>query len=179
MKKIFIVLFIVSIYTSCKHKKEETQEAAKYLITSPIIKDTVITKDYVSQIHSYKHIEIRALEKGYLQTISVDEGQHLKKGQRMFNIMPNVYRAELQKFKAEENVAEIEYKNTKLLADENVVSKNELAMAKANFNKAKAKLIAVVDFPTPPLPLATAIICLAGFRGALFLLTCSPLTFVL
>jgi membrane fusion protein (multidrug efflux system) len=140
MKKIFIVLFMLSIYTSCKHKIEEKHEAAKYLITSPIKKDTIITKDYVSQIHSIRHIEIRAIERGYLKKISVDEGQHLKKGQRMFNIMPNIYKAELQKSKAEENVAEIEYKNTKLLADENVVSKNELAMAKANFNKAKAEV---------------------------------------
>ena len=140
MKKIFIVLFIVSIYTSCKHKTEEIHEAAKYLVTSPIKRDTIITKDYVSQIHSIRHIEIRAIERGYLKKISVDEGQHLKKGQKMFNIMPNVYQAELQKSKAEENVAEIEYKNTKLLADENVVSKNELAMAKANFNKAKAEV---------------------------------------
>ena len=140
MKKIFIVLFIVSIYTSCKHKTEEIHEAAKYLVTSPIKRDTIITKDYVSQIHSIRHIEIRAIERGYLKKISVDEGQHLKKGQKMFNIMPNVYQAELQKSKAEENVAEIEYKNTKLLADENVVSKNELAMAKANFDKAKAEV---------------------------------------
>ncbi|MCG1036964.1 efflux RND transporter periplasmic adaptor subunit [Polaribacter sargassicola] len=140
MKKIFIVLFIALIYVSCKHKEEEKHEEFKYLITTPITKDTIITKDYVSQIHSFKHIEIRALEKGYLKTISVDEGQHLKKGQKMFNIMPNIYRSELNKAKAEEKVAEIEYLNTKLLADENVVSENELAMSKANFDKAKAEV---------------------------------------
>ncbi|WP_158841708.1 efflux RND transporter periplasmic adaptor subunit [Polaribacter sp. L3A8] len=140
MKKIFIVLFMLPIYTSCKHKIEEKHEAAKYLITSPIKKDTIITKDYVSQIHSIRHIEIRAIERGYLKTISVDEGQHLKKGQKMFNIMPNVYKAELQKAKAEAEVAAIEYKNTKLLADENVVSKNELAMSKANYDKEKAEV---------------------------------------
>ncbi|PQJ73685.1 MULTISPECIES: efflux RND transporter periplasmic adaptor subunit [Polaribacter] len=140
MKKIFIGLFILSIYTSCKHKQEVHHETAKYLITSPIKQDTIITKDYVSQIHSIKHIEIRALERGYLKHISVDEGQHLKKGQKMFNIMPNVYKAELQKAKAEAQVAEIEYKNTKLLADENVVSKNELAMSKANYDKEKAEV---------------------------------------
>ena len=85
-------------------------------MSSPIRKDTSITKDYVCQIHSIRHIELRALEKGYLQHISVDEGQHVKKGQQMFHIMPNVYEADLQKAKAEAEVAEIEYKNTKLLA---------------------------------------------------------------
>ena len=102
--------------------------------------DTSITKDYVCQIHSVRHIELRALEKGYLQHIYVDEGQHVKKGQRMFYIMPNVYQADLQKAKAEAEVAEIEYKNTKLLADGDVVSANELAMAKAEFDRAKAEV---------------------------------------
>ncbi|GAA3514448.1 efflux RND transporter periplasmic adaptor subunit [Aquimarina addita] len=102
--------------------------------------DTIITKDYVCQIQSIRHIELRALEKGYLQKISVDEGQTVKEGQPMFKIMPNVYQAELQKAEAEADVAEIEFKNTKLLADKNVVSPNELAMSKANFEKANAEV---------------------------------------
>jgi membrane fusion protein (multidrug efflux system) len=110
-------------------------------VTSPIKKDTVIIKDYVCQIHSIRNIEVRALEKGYLQEISVDEGQFVKKGQQMFHIMPNIYEAELQKATAEAKVAEIEFQNTKLLADGNVVSANELAMAKANFEKAKAEVM--------------------------------------
>lgn len=141
MKKIFVGLLILTVYTSCKHHAEEKHEAVKYLITSPIKKDTIITKDFVSQIHSIRHIEIRALERGYLKQISVDEGQHLKKGQKMFNIMPNIYQADLQKAKAEQEVAEIEYKNSKLLADENVISANELALSKANLDKAKAEVL--------------------------------------
>jgi membrane fusion protein (multidrug efflux system) len=140
MRKIFIGLFIVAIYSSCQHKQEATHVAAKYLITSPIQKDTSTVKEYVSQIHSIRHIEIRAIEKGYLQQISVDEGQYLKKGQKMFNIMPNIYKADFQKAKAEEKVTEIEYENTKLLADENIVSQNELAMAKAKLDIARAEV---------------------------------------
>ncbi|MFN8807673.1 MAG: efflux RND transporter periplasmic adaptor subunit, partial [Bacteroidota bacterium] len=44
------------------------------------------------------------------------------------------------KAEAEANYAEIEYLNTKQLADSNVVSKNELLLAKAKLNKAKAEL---------------------------------------
>ncbi|WP_165747961.1 efflux RND transporter periplasmic adaptor subunit [Cellulophaga sp. Z1A5H] len=136
----FIGVLVLLILTSCGTKKEEKQEEAKFLVTSPVKKDTSITKDYVSQIHSIRHIEIRALEKGYLQHISVDEGQNLKKGQAMFQIMPNVYQADLQKAAAEAKVAEIELKNTQLLADGKVVSENELLMAKANFDKANAEV---------------------------------------
>nr|WP_321412243.1 efflux RND transporter periplasmic adaptor subunit [uncultured Allomuricauda sp.] len=138
---IFIGLFVAMCYVSCESKKHEKKEETKYLVSSPIQLDTSITKDYVSQIHSVRHIELRALEKGYLQDIYVDEGQFVKKGQRMFHIMPNVYQADLQKAKAEAEVAEIEYQNTKLLADGEVVSANELAMAKAEYDKAKAEVL--------------------------------------
>ncbi|MCP2802769.1 hypothetical protein NK936_24395, partial [Salmonella enterica subsp. enterica serovar Typhimurium] len=54
--------------------------------------------------------------------------------------MPLIYNAEQQKAQAEANFAAIEYQNTKQLADSNVVSPNELAMAKAKYDKAKAEL---------------------------------------
>jgi membrane fusion protein (multidrug efflux system) len=140
MKKIsiFIVLSVLFIYTSCQTKKEEKEEIVAFEVTNPVKKDTALTKDYVSQIHAIRHIELRALEKGYLENISVDEGQYVKKGQAMFQIMPNIYQAELQKAKAESRTAEIELANTQLLADGNVVSKNELALAKANLDKVNA-----------------------------------------
>ncbi|WBA43401.1 efflux RND transporter periplasmic adaptor subunit [Hymenobacter canadensis] len=126
--------------TSCAEKHEEKEEQVKFLVTSPLQKDTTITKEYVSQIHAYQHIEVRALEKGYLQKIYVDEGQAVREGQLMFQIMPMVYKAELQKSKAEANYVGIEYQNTKLLADKNVVSKNELALAQAKLDKANAEV---------------------------------------
>ena len=48
-----------------------------------------------------------------------------------------------------------------------------------DFDKAKAKLIAVVDLPTPPFPLAIAIMCFAGFNRVLFCLIFSLFFFAL
>ena len=62
------------------------------------------------------------------------------KGQPMFKIMPNIYQAELLKAKAEANTMNIEYLNTKGLADKNIVSTNELALAKAKLDKANAEV---------------------------------------
>lgn len=126
--------------TACHSKNEEKETETKFIVTSPIKKDTTITREYVSQIRSIQHIEIRALEKGYIQNIYVDEGQYVKKGQLMFQIMPLIYNAEMQKAQAEANFAEIEYQNTKQLSDKNVVSPNELALVKAKLDKAKAEL---------------------------------------
>ncbi len=133
-------LCIALCFTSCGSKKEEKTEEAKFLITSPIQKDTLIYHEYVCQIHSISHIELRSQERGYLQNIYVDEGQVIKQGQIMFQIMPLVYQAEMNKALAEANFAEIEYKNTKTLADSNIVSANELALSKAHFDKMKAEL---------------------------------------
>ncbi|RSK36202.1 efflux RND transporter periplasmic adaptor subunit [Hymenobacter metallilatus] len=133
-------LGLLSATTSCSEKHEEKEEQVKFLVTSPLQKDTTITKEYVSQIHAYQHIEVRALEKGYLQKIYVDEGQRVQQGQLMFQIMPMVYKAELQRSKAEANYVGIEYQNTKQLADKNVVSKNELALAQAKLDKANAEV---------------------------------------
>lgn len=126
--------------TACSSKKEEAEAETKFLLTSPLRKDTTVTRVYVCQIHAIQHIELRSREKGYLQKIFVDEGQFIREGQMMFQIMPLLYTAELQKAEAEAKFAEIEYRNTKQLADSNVVSVNELALAQAKFDKAKAEV---------------------------------------
>ena len=142
MRKILMLTGLCALlcHTSCNTEKEKKGEGMKYLATTPIKKDTLITKDYVAQVHSIQHIELRAQERGYLQNIYIDEGQFVKKGQLLFRIMPNLYQAELQKAEAEAEFAEIEYQNTKKLADSDVVAPNELAMAKARLNKAKAEM---------------------------------------
>lgn len=142
MKQLTIVfgLLCVLITVSCNHTENHEVEESKYLVTTPLTKDTLIYKEYVCQIHAINHIEIRSQERGYLQSIFVDEGQFIKKGQLMFQIMPTLYQAEKEKAAANVSFAEIEYQNTKNLADSHIVSKNELALAKAKLDKEKAEL---------------------------------------
>jgi len=49
--------------------------------------DVAITQRYVGRIHSQRHINIRALDSGFLQKISVKEAQTVKKGDVMFEIV--------------------------------------------------------------------------------------------
>jgi len=123
-----------------KTETEIKEEAPKLEVTTPLREDTSVVKGYVCQIHAIRHIEVRALERGYLQNIFVDEGKTVKTGQPMFKIMPNIYQAELQKAQAEANTVNIEYLNTKGLADKKIVSLNELALAKAKLDKANAEV---------------------------------------
>lgn len=142
MKRIaMLALMAYALFiAACNNHKKEKEESTTFEVTSPLLVDTSLNREYVCQIRSANHIELRSQEKGYLEKIYVDEGQFVRKGQLMFQIMPLVYQAEMQKAEAEKNFAEIEYANTKSLADSNIVSPNELALAKAKLDKAKAEL---------------------------------------
>lgn len=135
-----LVLLAALSTMGCHREHHEKQEDGRFLVTRPLRKDTELTKEYVAQIRAIQHIELRALEKGYLQGVFVDEGQQVPKGRRLFQIMPLIYQAEVQKAQAEADMSEIELNNTKILADKNVVSSNELSLVNAKFKKAKAEV---------------------------------------
>jgi membrane fusion protein (multidrug efflux system) len=103
------------------------------------VNDVIITQPYVCQIRAQRDIEVCALSGGYLQEISVREGQAVKKGDLMFKILPVVYKAKYEAESAEAHLAELKYNNTKALCDRKVVSQNEVALLQAEYAKAQAK----------------------------------------
>lgn len=109
-------------------------------VTRPIRQDTDLIDDYVCQIRASQRVELRAQERGYLTGQFIDEGKLVKEGDHMFQIMPTLYQAELDVAKAEAQAALIEFNNTKALADKQVVSNNELMLAKAKLDKANAEV---------------------------------------
>ena len=73
-----LMLLVVSSPGCQKHEEQHHEEAHKVLTTSPRVMDVTMTQPYVCQIHSQRHIEVRALESGYLEAIPVKEGQAVK-----------------------------------------------------------------------------------------------------
>jgi membrane fusion protein (multidrug efflux system) len=154
------LLLALSLFTSCQHSTTpgeshaETHDGEHHTgehhtgvleISSPIKKDTLYYNEYVCQIKAYQHIELKAMEIGYLQKVLVDEGQLVQKGQLLFEIQPTIYQAEIQKAQAELEQAEAEWEKTRIevqnltaLVDSNIVSVNELALAQAEMHKAEA-----------------------------------------
>ena len=86
------------------------------MVTSPKAMDVIVTQQYVCQIHSQRHIKVCALESGYLEEISVKEGQAVKKGDVMFKIVPTLYQARRDAELAEAKLAQLEFDNTKRLS---------------------------------------------------------------
>lgn len=144
MKNSRILAFILALISfalpGC-HKDEEQSrgEHQKIVVTSPMAKDVNITQQYVCQIHSQRHIEIRVLEEGYLQEITVREGQAVKKGDALFKVIPIIYKAKLDAELAEARLAQLELNNTRRLFEQKVVSIQEVALFEAKLARAQAK----------------------------------------
>ncbi len=116
------------------------EHARKVLVTTPVVRDVVSTEPYVCQIHSCQHIEVRALEGGYLEEIHVREGQAVHKGDLLFKILPTLYRARLESEIAEANRIRIELENAESLKQKGFVSASQVALIKANLARAEAKV---------------------------------------
>lgn len=143
IKSLTLAGLLAGSITGChKHEAahEEEHEKSKLIVTRPMKKDAVVVREYVCQIHSRSNIEVRALERGYLEATQVKEGQRVKEGDPMFKIMPLVYQAELKRAQAEAQVAQVEYENTRRLTESKVVSDTELAMSKAKLEKVQAEV---------------------------------------
>jgi membrane fusion protein, multidrug efflux system len=126
------------------HAKENGshQEHHQIAVTSPQAKDVLTTQQYVCQIRSQRHINVRALENGYLEEITIKEGQAVKQGDVLFEIVPILYKAKLEAKLAEVQVAQVKFKNTWKLHYENnppVVSLQEVALAQAELDRVKAE----------------------------------------
>jgi membrane fusion protein (multidrug efflux system) len=119
---------------------DEEASQTTYQVSKPLVKDLTQNDEYVCQIRAIQHIEIRSLEKGYLQNVLVDEGQTVHQGQLLFQIKPTVYEADVQKLEAEVELSKIELQNNQALADKDIISPTEAAMSAAKLAKAKAEL---------------------------------------
>ena len=144
------------VSTGCNtHREEHHHEAQKILATNPESKSVTIVQQYVCQIHSQRHIKVRALERGYLEAIKLKEGQTVKEGDLMFKVIPVLYQASLDAEKAENNLAQLEYNYTKKLHEDKVVSENEVALKLAKVKKTEARVMqaqAELNFATIKAP---------------------------
>lgn len=143
-----IPIGLVLLVFSCKEKnKEQNVQSVTFKVVSPALVDTTYIKEYIAEIHSLQNVEVRARVKGFIEKIHVDEGKPVKKGQILFTLGNKEFSENLLRAKAnyksllaELKVAEVELKNTRLLADKKIVSSSELDMALARRDAIDAKI---------------------------------------
>lgn len=132
-------LMLVTLPACSMQSEEHHEEAHKIVATSAKSEAVTLTQQYVCQIHSRRHIHVRALETGYLEEIPVREGQRLKEGDLMFKIIPTLYQANLDAENAEARLAGLQLKYAEKLCEDKVISQNEVKLREAELAKAQAK----------------------------------------
>ncbi|HTM55050.1 MAG TPA: efflux RND transporter periplasmic adaptor subunit [Pirellulales bacterium] len=167
---ILLALMVFLLPACSKQEGEQHEESHAIVATSPQSKAVTLTEQYVCQIHSQRHIQIRALEMGYLEEIPVKEGQQVKEGDLMFKVRPILYQSKLDAENAEAQLAGLQLTYAKTLADKKVISANEVKLREAELAKAKAKAklaAAELDFATVKAPFDGIIDRLRQQQGSL------------
>lgn len=145
---IYVPLAGLLLISSCAADKEtKTQKAEKIPIVKVVEQDITLDKVYVSDIQAIQNVEIRSRISGFLEKIHVDEGQYVRKGQILFSLSDEEYKAEVAKAAAAVNSAladakttELEVEKVKMLVDKRIVSGTELEVAKAKLRATRAKV---------------------------------------
>ncbi len=112
------------------------------------IQDMEIYGEYVGRIKAQQFVEIRARVEGYLESMLFEEGTYVKKGQVLFVIDPQFYKAradkarsQLTKNKALEQKAERDLNRIRPLYEQNAASQLDLDNAIASYESAKAEVL--------------------------------------
>ena len=139
MPDIILALVCVSLSACNKHQEERHEEAHTIIVTNPQSTTITLTQQYVCQIHSQRHIRVRALDEGYLEAIKVKEGQWVKEGDLLFTVIPIIYQKEAEAAQAEAKVAQLELSYAEQLRKKNAISPNEVLLIEAKLKRAQAK----------------------------------------
>ncbi len=123
---------------TAENDSAESKAIEKIVVIRPEAKAVTVTQQYVCQIHSRRHIDVRSLNTGYLSAIPIKEGQAVKEGDLMFEIVPVVYKARWEAAAAERDLAKLELNNTQRMASNKGVSQTEVKLFEAKLAKAQA-----------------------------------------
>lgn len=115
----------------------------------PVIVDNVeIYGEYAGKIKAKQYVEVRARVEGYLEKMHFQEGKYIEKNEILFTIDPKLYKARVEKAKAQLNKnkalaqkAERDLERIQPLYEQNAASRLDLDNAIAAYESAKAEVI--------------------------------------
>ncbi|HRJ30536.1 MAG TPA: efflux RND transporter periplasmic adaptor subunit [Cyclobacteriaceae bacterium] len=145
--KLIAIAALLAVSCRSKDQSAELTEPEEFPVTTVIKRDINIPLEYVANIQAFQNIEVRARVEGYLEEILVDEGKEVKKGQLLFKINEDEYRADLNRARAnvisaeaETKSALVELERVRLLVNKNVITKTELDLAEAKVEIARSRV---------------------------------------
>lgn len=135
-----ILLFIFFSLSACNTYGQQPPGASPKITVATVQQKAVtVTQQYVAQIQSLQHIEVRAPAEGYLAATAIREGQTVKQGDLILQIESVLYKARLDAEQAERDAARLELNSAKELVDKGG-SQLDLKLHEAKLAKAQAKV---------------------------------------
>lgn len=137
------------LFASCINASEkEVKEEIKIVpITNLVQMDTIIYKEYIADIQSQRNVELRSRLSGFLNKIYIDEGAYVRKGQILFALNDEEYKADyaqaqaaLNSARAEVKKVELEIERTKKLVEKKIVSSTEAELLDVQLRAAQSKV---------------------------------------
>ena len=134
---------------ACGKKKEEPKAPPppEVTVTDVVQKDVEVGGELTATLRGYEDIEIRARVEGYLKSVDYKEGSEVKKGQLLFTIDDQPYRAKLAEAKGDLartqsalSKADLDVKRFTPLAEQRAISQAELDNAIAAQRSARAQV---------------------------------------
>lgn len=136
-----IVLLFSFVLFSCSsdgEKRKGNQNMLEIPVLELLPSDVEVPQTYIADIQAIQFVEVRSKVEGFVDQIFVDEGQFVKKGQKLFqlssaeyNEMVNSARANLARAQAEQQASKVEVERLQTLVDKNIISASELELAKS------------------------------------------------
>lgn len=142
---IAVILIILILLSGCKHQQEPERQVVT--VEKVDTDDVEIYGEYVGQIRAKSFVEIRARVEGYLEAMLFEEGRRVKRGQPLFKINSDLYkarvdkaRAQLAKDQAQEAKSARDVERLRPLYEQKAASQLDLDNAIAAYESAKANV---------------------------------------
>jgi len=140
---------LLIVFTGCKNKQtaDMTEKIESYPISTLSTQNVELQSTFPAIIKGQEDIDIKPRIDGFIETVYVDEGSIVKKGQTLFKINSPVSVQNIENTQANYNTAKLDLERMQPLADKGIISnvrisayKNAFASAKAAVEQAKAAL---------------------------------------
>jgi len=148
LKTLIALLVVAIVFVSCNEEKKEVS-VTSVTVVKVLQKDVPIIHEFVGQTYGIYDIPIRARAQGFLEGIHFKEGSQVKKGDHLYSIDPQAYRAdvagrlsEIAQARTGLVKAENDLNRYRPLAEANAVSQSDLDNAIAQYDAAKAQVAA-------------------------------------
>lgn len=146
--KISVIAMLVLLSTACKEKSKPMEMPAPSIsVTTPIVEDITLTKDYPGYLSSQLTVDLVARVNGYLQTSHLVAGSKVKQGDIIFVIEPDTYKdnvtqaeAALKTSKAQLEYARSNYERMKEAAKSGAVSQIQVIQAESVVAESEASV---------------------------------------